>query len=78
MNKSNNQRDILFHRIIDEIHPLYKAISDEELIEDCIDHGRFVRNFLHKESGKSFRMIWKVYYGTPETVKTVFEAPVQI
>lgn len=65
------------HNIIDEIHPLFKAISDEELVGDNIDHGVFERSFLH-ENGKQFLMRWKVYYGTPETVRTVFETAVQI
>lgn len=60
------------HSIIDEIHPLFSAISDEELIDDQEDHGVFTRDFLH-ENGKKFRMKWSVYYGTPETVRTEFE-----
>lgn len=60
------------HNIIDEIHPLFTAISDEECIESHEDHGVYNRDFLHK-NGKKFRMKWKVYFGTPETVKTVFE-----
>jgi hypothetical protein len=65
------------HSIIDEIHPLFKAISDEEMIEDHKDHGVFTRDFLHK-NGKKFRMNWRVYYGTPETVKTVFGPAIEI
>lgn len=60
------------HAIIDEIHPLFKAYTDEEMVEDYEDHGVFERCFLH-ENGKKFQMRWRVYYGTPETVKTVFE-----
>ena len=60
------------HNIIDEIHPLFTAISDEELIDDQEDHGVFTRDFLH-ENGKKFRMKWSVYYGTPETVRTEFD-----
>ena len=60
------------HNIIDEIHPLFTTISDEECIESHEDHGVYTRDFLHK-NGKKFRMKWKVYFGTPETVKTVFE-----
>ena len=65
------------HNIIDELHPLFKAITDEELIEDHKDHGVFTRSFLHK-TGKKFSIKWRVYYGTPETVKTIFEPAVQI
>lgn len=65
------------HSIIDELHPLFTPISDEEFIEDKGNHGVFTRDFLH-ENGKKFRMTWRVYFGTPETVKTVFEPAVQI
>lgn len=60
------------HNIIDELHPLFTAISDEECIDSQEDHGVFTRDFLHK-NGKKFRMKWNVYYGTPETVRTEFE-----
>jgi len=60
------------NNIIDEIHPLFTAISDEELVEYNEDHGVFERSFLH-ETGDRFLMRWRVYYGTPETVRTVFE-----
>ena len=63
--------------IIDEIHPLFKSISDEELIETHSDHGVYTRDFLHKNR-KKFRMKWRVYYGTPETVVTVFEPAIQL
>lgn len=66
------------HDIIDELHPLFTAISDEEMVErHGDDYGIYTRDFLHK-TGKKFRMKWRVYYGTPETVKTVFEPTVQI
>ncbi len=58
--------------IIDQIHPLFTAISDEELVEDNEDHGVFERTFLHG-TGSRFLMRWRVYYGTPDTVRTVFE-----
>jgi len=60
------------HSIIDELHPLFTPISDEEILEHQEDHGVFARDFLHK-NGKKFRMKWRVYYGTPETVRTEFE-----
>ena len=65
------------HQIIDEVHPLFTAISDEELIDNHENHGMFTRDFRHT-NGKKFRMRWRVYYGTPETVKTVFEPAVEI
>lgn len=64
------------HMIIDELHPLFKASSDEELIEDHEDHGVFTRSFK-TFNGNEYLMKWSVYYGTPETVKTVFE-PIQL
>ena len=65
------------HQIIDDIHPLFKPISDEEMLKDQDDHGVFTRDFIH-QSGKIFRMQWKVYYGTPDTVRTVFEPAVTL
>jgi hypothetical protein len=61
------------HKIVDEVHPLFQSVSDENLVEDYEDHGVFERIFAQLESGKLFKMRWRVYYGTPETVKTVFE-----
>ena len=60
------------HQIIDDLHPLFTPISDEQFIENHDDHGVFTRDFLHK-TGKKFRMKWRVYYGTPETVRTEFD-----
>lgn len=60
------------HQIIDDLHPLFTPISDEQFIENHDDHGVFTRDFLH-ETGKKFRMQWRVYYGTPETVRTEFD-----
>lgn len=65
------------HSIIDELHPLFTPISDEQFIENHDDHGVFTRDFLH-DTGKKFRMTWRVYFGTPETVRTVFEPAVEI
>jgi hypothetical protein len=60
------------HKIIDDLHPLFTPISDERFIENHDDHGVFTRDFIHK-NGKKFRMKWRVYFGTPETVRTEFE-----
>ncbi len=60
------------HQIIDDLHPLFTPISDEQFIENHDDHGVFTRDFLHK-TGKKFRLTWRVYYGTPETVRTEFD-----
>jgi hypothetical protein len=72
-----NQIDTYLNQIIDELHPLFKAISDEEMVDNQEEYGIFTRDFLH-ENGKKFRMNWRVYYGTPETVRTVFEPAVEI
>lgn len=66
------------HSIIDELHPIFEAISDEEMIENHEDRGVFTRDFHNKANGKKFRMKWCVYYGTPETVKTEFEQSLEI
>jgi hypothetical protein len=63
--------------MIDELHPNYKPVTDEELVEDNEDHGVFERSFAHKD-GAVFKMRWRVYYGTPETVRTVFEPAVRV
>lgn len=68
------------HNIIDEIHPLFKAITDEKMIADHNEdpfYRDYQRTFLHK-NGKKFKMKWRVYDGTPETVKTVFEPAEQV
>lgn len=75
MTEAEQTIDIYLNKIIDETHPLFKAISDEELIENHETYGIYERSFLHK-TGKKFKMRWRVLYGTPETVKTVFEPAV--
>ena len=62
------------HQIIDGIHPLFRAVTDEEIIEDHNEEPFYVdyqRGFLHS-NGKKFQLKWRVYDGTPETVRTVF------
>ena len=62
------------HQIIDGIHPLFRAVTDEEIIEDHNEepfYTDYQRDFLHS-NGKKFQLKWRVYDGTPETVKTVF------
>jgi hypothetical protein len=63
--------DKQLHSIIDCMHPKFKSISDEEQIDEYQDRAVFARNFLH-ETGKTYRMQWTVYFGSPDTVKTVF------
>ena len=62
------------HQIIDGIHPLFRAVTDEEIIEDHNEEPFYIdyqRDFLHS-NGKKFQLKWRVYDGTPETVRTVF------
>jgi len=63
----------LLHYIIYELHQGYVPTSDEELIEDFDDHGVFERSFMYI-TGKVSTIRWSVYYGTPETVVTVFDS----
>ena len=72
-----DQIDVYMNQIIDEIHPMFKSISDETMISDNADHGVFSRDFIHN-NGKKFRMEWSVYYGTPETVQTIFEPAIEL
>ena len=68
--------DKQMHLIVDELHPLFQAVSDEEMIEDHNDHGVFTRIFKSFDD-KKYLLKWRVYFGTPETVKTIFE-PIQL
>lgn len=65
------------HLVIDELRPKLKPASDEEMIEEHEDHGVFTRDFVHK-NGNLFRVKWKVFFGTPETVRTIFEPTEQL
>lgn len=74
------QTDILqryMHQIVDEMHPLFTAVSDENMVEHYGDRGVFERQFEH-QNGKTFLMRWTVYFGSPETVRTVFEPAKEI
>ena len=63
--------DIIMNDIIDELNPNYKPVTDEELIDSTPEYGLYQRVFKHKR-GPEFLIKWTVYYGTPETVQTVF------
>lgn len=78
MNKGEKAfMDKQMNLIIDELHPLFEAISDEEMIEHNKEYGVFTRMFKSIDD-KKYLMKWKVYFGTPETVKTVFEPILEI
>jgi hypothetical protein len=65
--------DIVMNDIIDELNPNYTPTSDEEFLDMQDDHGVYQRSFKHKK-GPEFLVKWTVWYGTPETVRTVFES----
>ena len=69
--------DTIHHQIIDELHPRFKPYSDEEMINNQETYGTFRRLFKHKNK-KIFQLTWRVYYGTPKTVRVVFEPTVII
>ena len=79
MNAKNAEKyiDGLLHKIIDEEHEFFTAITDEELIEKSAGAGIYTRSFSH-QNGKSFKMKWKVVYGYPEPAKTIFYPAEQI
>jgi hypothetical protein len=77
LNNIEKSIDTYLHMIVDEIHPLFEAITDEEHIEEHADYGVFTRDFLH-DDGTKFRMTWEVHYGTPETVRTIFRPAIRI
>ncbi len=64
--------DVVMNEIIDELNPNYKPTSDEDIIEQQNEYGVYQRSFRHR-NGSEFLVKWTVYYGTPETVRTVFE-----
>jgi hypothetical protein len=63
--------DAVMNEIIDELNPLYKPVTDEECISMQEDHGIYQRVFKHKH-GPEFLLKWTTWYGTPETVRTIF------
>lgn len=65
--------DMVMNEIIDELNPNYVPTSDERLIQLNDDNGVYQRSFKHRK-GPEFMVTWTVYYGTPETVRTVFES----
>jgi len=59
-----------FEYIIDELDPVYKAITDEQCILSTEKYGIFTRTFKNLSTTKEHQLTWKVDYGTPETVQT--------
>ena len=51
MNNAVSTMEQHLHNIVDENHPLFTPISDEQIVENFEDHGVFTRDFLH-ETGK--------------------------
>ena len=73
MNSNVAMLDTVMNDIIDELNLNYKPTSDERLIRVNDDSGVYQRSFKHRK-GPEFLVTWIVYYGTPETVRTVFES----
>ena len=73
MNSNVAMLDTVMNDIIDELNPNYKPTSDERLIRVNDDSGVYQRSFKHRK-GPEFMVTWTVYYGIPETVRTVFES----
>lgn len=74
---SEDQIFIYMNKVIDELHPNFKAISDEEMIDETVDYGDFTRTFKH-DNGKKFQFQWRVYFGDPDTVRTVFSPSIEV
>jgi len=65
----------ILEKIIDDVHPDYEPITDEEYIGGDETVGHFQRTFTIKETpSKEVCVKWAVKYGTPDTVQTYFEA----
>ena len=68
----NNFSNIQLNDIIDCLNPDWVPITDEYMIRNNKTSGFFTRGFKTKEKG-SYSLFWRVDFGSPETVKTVFE-----
>ena len=71
MNSSISVLDIVLNEIIDELNPNYIPVTDEECVTMEEDHGIYQRVFKHRK-GSEFLLKWTVWYGNPDTVKTIF------
>jgi hypothetical protein len=72
------QVNLWLHKIVDELHPLLVAISDEEFVEINDVFGIYTRDFLHK-NGKKFRLTWRINYDEPNiSIRTVFEPAIEL
>lgn len=65
------------NQIIDELNPNFKALSDEVTVDLNETYGTYERIFTRPD-GSKFKMKWRVYHGTPETVRTEFEPAIAI
>lgn len=64
--------DLELNNIIDCLNPAWTPLTDEYIVQDSDESGLFTRSFKNRDEG-AYALFWRVYYGTPETVKTVFE-----
>ena len=67
----------LLNKIIDEVHPLFTAISDEEVLRSDGESVTYTRNFLH-ENGKKFQVVWTVNVTEDGEVETIFHPAVTL
>ena len=67
-----------YEQIIDGLHPDFKPISDEKVLYIDDESGHYEREFKNTKNGKFWVLRWKVIFGTPETVKTLFDKPLII
>lgn len=63
--------DLELNNIIDCLNPNWVPITDEYMTKSNKISGWFARGFKSPEG--SYTIHWRVDFGTPETVKTVFE-----
>ena len=57
--------------IIDCLNPDWVPITDEYMVRNDRTSGLFTRAF--KTTSGTSSLFWRVHFGTPKTVKTVFE-----
>ena len=73
---------LLLNEIIDDLNSDYTPLTDEFCLYDGYtlkdEYGVYQREFKHIKTGRNFLLEWVVWYGTPETAKTVFENPIEI
>lgn len=59
-------------QIIDGLDDRWSPATDEHMIRATPSVGTYTRTFSNTKTKEYLDVFWDVYYGTPETVKTVF------